>query len=109
MATVLCVIVMHNFTMPLILLFDKSVTIHILKMANNFSFKYDGEIPDTSTFALRMWNSVKRSFVKNFIDHGRWKTILTGLWVTIKLTVCALLIGIVLGFLVILTISFGLK
>ena len=40
MATVLCVIVMHNFTMPLILLFDKSVTIHILKMANKFSFKY---------------------------------------------------------------------
>lgn len=69
-------------------------------LINNFSFKYDGEIPDTSNFALRMWNSVKRSFVKNFIDHGRWKTILTGLWVTIKLTVCALLIGIVLGFLV---------
>ena len=69
-------------------------------LINNFSFKYDGEIPDTSNFAVKIWNSVKRSFVKNFIDHGRWKTIITGLWVTIKLTVCALLIGIALGFMV---------
>ena len=69
-------------------------------LISNFSFKYDTEMPDTSNFAIKIWNSVKRSFVKNFIDHGRWKTILTGLWVTIKLTVCALLIGIVLGFLV---------
>lgn len=69
-------------------------------LVNNFSFKYSSEIPDTSNLVIRVWNSVKRGFVKNFIDHGRWKTILTGLWVTIKLTVCALLIGIVLGFLV---------
>lgn len=69
-------------------------------LINNFSIKYDNEIPDTSTFVIRAWNSVKRSFVKNFIDHGRWKTILTGLWVTIKLTICALFIGIILGFLV---------
>ena len=34
---------------------------------NNFSFKYDSEMPDTSNFAVKMWNSVKRSFVKNFI------------------------------------------
>ena len=69
-------------------------------LINNFSLKYDSEMPDTSTFVIKAWNSVKRSFVKNFIDHGRWKTILTGLWVTIKLTICALLIGIILGFLV---------
>lgn len=64
------------------------------------NLRRDSNKPDTSTFLIRAWNGLKADFTKNFIDHGRWKTILQGLWVTIKLTICALLIGIVIGFIV---------
>ena len=47
-----------------------------------------------------MWNDLKGDFTKNFIDHDRWLTILKGLLITLELTFCALLIGIVLGFIV---------
>ncbi|MBR5313952.1 MAG: amino acid ABC transporter permease [Clostridia bacterium] len=47
-----------------------------------------------------MWNDFKSDFHKNFIEHDRWLSILTGLWTTIRLTIFALLIGIVIGFLV---------
>lgn len=69
-------------------------------LVNTFDIRCETQKPDTSSAVGRVWNSLKYDFHKNFIDHGRWKTILTGLWVTIKLTVCALLIGIVLGFMV---------
>lgn len=69
-------------------------------LANCFAVKFDAEKPDTSTYLGTAWNDLKKDFSKNFIEHDRWKTILQGLWVTIKLTILALLIGIVLGFLV---------
>lgn len=69
-------------------------------LANCFALKYSAEKPDTSTYFGRMWNGLKKDFTKNFIEHARWKTILQGLWVTIKLTILALLIGIILGFIV---------
>ncbi len=56
--------------------------------------------PDTAGFFGKTWNSLKEDFNRNFIEHDRWKTIFKGLWVTIKLTIFALLIGIILGFLV---------
>lgn len=56
--------------------------------------------PDTSNYIGRLYNNLKKDFYRNFIEHDRYKTIFTGLWVTIKLTVCALIIGIVLGFIV---------
>lgn len=56
--------------------------------------------PDTASALIRFWNKQKNDFHKNFIEAGRWKTIFTGLWTTIKLTVFALLLGIVIGFLV---------
>ena len=64
------------------------------------NLRRDTQKPDTSTFLIRTWNGLKGDFTKNFIEHDRWKTILQGLWVTIKLTICALLIGIVIGFIV---------
>lgn len=69
-------------------------------LSNCFAVKFDSEKPDTSTYFGRAWNNLKKDFSKNFIEHDRWKTILQGLWVTIKLTILALLIGIVLGFIV---------
>ncbi len=65
-----------------------------------FELRYNAEKPDTSNSIGRTWNSFKKDFHRNFIEHGRWKTIFQGLWVTLQLTFCALLIGIVLGFLV---------
>ncbi len=56
--------------------------------------------PDTSSALGRFWNKQKRDFNRNFIEAGRWKTIINGLWSTIKLTVFALILGIIIGFLV---------
>ena len=58
------------------------------------------EKPDTASPLGAFWNKQKRDFNRNFMEADRWKTIFTGLWVTIKLTVFALLLGIVLGFIV---------
>ena len=56
--------------------------------------------PETNKGIVKVWNKIKKDFEINFIHHGRWKTIFKGLWTTIKLTFCALIIGIILGFLV---------
>ncbi len=56
--------------------------------------------PDTATALGVFWNKLQRDFDRNFMEAGRWKTIFTGLWVTIKLTVFALLLGIFIGFIV---------
>ena len=65
-----------------------------------FATRRDTKKPDTSTPIIKWWNGLKEDFHKNFIEKDRWQTIFKGLWTTIKLTICALLIGIVLGFLV---------
>ncbi len=46
---------------------------------------------------LEKW---KEEFILNFIDDQRWRYLTDGLWVTLQITVFALLIGIVLGLLV---------
>lgn len=69
-------------------------------LANCFELRFDSEKPDTSTAFGKWWNGLKDDFKRNFIVSDRWKTVFTGLWVTIKLTVFALLIGIALGFVV---------
>ncbi len=56
--------------------------------------------PETATGIVKVWKELKKDFEINFIRHDRWQTILKGLWVTIKLTICALIIGIFLGFIV---------
>ena len=56
--------------------------------------------PETDKGIVKIWKKIKKDFEINFIRHGRWKTIFKGLWITIKLTFCALIIGIILGFLV---------
>ncbi len=69
-------------------------------LINTIALSFDELAPDTSTTIGRMWNSLKRNFNKNFIEHDRWETILGGLLTTIELTICALIIGIIIGFLV---------
>ena len=43
---------------------------------------------------------LKSSFISNFIDDNRWRYITDGLKITLLVTVFALLIGVVLGFLI---------
>ena len=64
------------------------------------SLSYDTKRPETSGVIIKIWNDLKDDFRRNFIEHDRWKTIFKGLWTTIKLTFCALLIGIILGFII---------
>ena len=64
------------------------------------SLSYDTKKPETSGVIMKIWNDLKDDFRRNFIEHDRWKTIFKGLWTTIKLTFCALLIGIILGFII---------
>ncbi len=56
--------------------------------------------PDTASPLGSFWNGLKDDFHRNFIEANRWKTIFTGLWTTIKLTIFALALGIVIGFIV---------
>lgn len=46
------------------------------------------------------WQSVKDQFVLNFIQKDRWKSLVSGLGVTLEITAVAAVIGIVLGALV---------
>ena len=48
---------------------------------------------------INFWESLKASFEKTFIVENRWKLILNGLGVTILISVCAGLGGLLLGFL----------
>ena len=44
-----------------------------------------------------LWAELKNSFRKNLIVEKRWKYITGGLWETVKISVCAILLGSVLG------------
>jgi len=47
---------------------------------------------------LQLWyDEVKRQFILNFINDDRWRFLLNGLGVTLRITFFALLIGIVIG------------
>lgn len=43
------------------------------------------------------WQSVKDQFVLNFIAHDRWKSLISGLGVTLEITAVAAIIGVLLG------------
>ncbi len=66
----------------------------------SFGIRYNGQKPETGNWLIGTYNSLKYDFDRIFIQHGRWKTIFKGLWVTLKLTFFALIIGILLGFLI---------
>lgn len=65
-----------------------------------FATRSSNAKPETDKGIVKIWKKIKKDFEINFIRHDRWKTIFKGLWITIKLTFCALIIGIILGFLV---------
>lgn len=47
-----------------------------------------------------MWETFKSKFILNFIEDDRWKYIIDGLGITLKVTIFAVLIGIIIGFLI---------
>ena len=49
---------------------------------------------------VNMALGMRDSFILNFVDENRWRYLLNGLGITLYVTFCAVLIGIVLGFLV---------
>ncbi len=61
---------------------------------------YDTEKPDTNIPLIKTWNKFKASFYKNFIYQNRYMYIVNGVASTLALTACALVIGILLGFIV---------
>lgn len=69
-------------------------------LVKSFDLRYDGAKPETGGWLVKKYNTLKYDFERIFIQHGRWKTILDGLWVTLKLTFFALIIGILLGFVI---------
>jgi len=47
-----------------------------------------------------MFETFKDKFYQNFIEADRWKLLRDGLWVTLKITFFAVILGIVIGFIV---------
>lgn len=66
-----------------------------------FSIKnYDSKVPDTSIPLLRSWNNFKTQFYQDFIYQSRYMYYVNGLLTTLSLTACALMLGIIIGFIV---------
>ncbi len=61
---------------------------------------YDSQKPDTSVAVIRAWNSFKSEFRRNFLVNNQWHYLAKGLLSTLGLTVCSVLIGILIGFVV---------
>ena len=61
---------------------------------------YDMEKPDTSSFIERTWNDFKDEFRRNFIEESRWIYLAKGLGNTLLITLFALILGVVIGFVV---------
>ena len=61
---------------------------------------YDSKKPDTAVGLLKVWNTFKYDFHRNFVVKGQWKYITNGLLNTLKITVLSVLIGIFIGFVV---------
>ncbi len=61
---------------------------------------YQSKMPDTSVWLIRSWNDFKYEFHRNFVVDDQWMYIVKGLFTTLALTLCSVVIGILLGFLV---------
>lgn len=61
---------------------------------------YNSSKPDTAGAFGKFINKQKKDFYQNFILYNRWQSILKGLGTTLQITLFALIIGVLLGFLV---------
>ena len=61
---------------------------------------YDNKKPDTSIPLIRSWNNFKTQFYQDFIYKNRYMYYVNGILNTLALTACALMLGIIIGFIV---------
>lgn len=61
---------------------------------------YNAKQPDVSVPLIKAFNNLKYDFYRNFIQNDNWHYLTKGLWVTVRVTFFAVIIGIVIGFLV---------
>lgn len=54
----------------------------------------------TLTGSISFWEKTKASFIQSFIEKDRWKQMLSGIGVTLKVTALALVLGVVLGIII---------
>lgn len=70
-------------------------------ISDSLSLKnYDSTRPNTGTPLMLWLDDISDEFVRNFVVKDQWMYLAKGLLTTIEITFCALLIGIVIGFLV---------
>ena len=61
---------------------------------------YSSRKPDTNIGVVKLWNTFKYDFHRNFIVNNQWQYITGGLVTTLQITALAVLIGILIGFIV---------
>lgn len=73
-------------------------TNHKNAIVSSINLNYSTTRPETATGILKLWNSLKNEFQRNFLNDNLWQYILSGLKITLEVSCFAVLIGIVLGF-----------
>lgn len=61
---------------------------------------YEAKKPDTGNWLTKLVDEFVYEFHRNFIDNNKWIYLLQGLGMTLAITLCAGIMGIVLGFVV---------
>ncbi|MDD3164435.1 MAG: ABC transporter permease subunit [Oscillospiraceae bacterium] len=56
------------------------------------------DVGTNSHQTLGFWDGLKASFIRTFVTESRWKLVLDGLRVTVLISICAGLLGTILGF-----------
>lgn len=71
---------------------------HKNAIVSSIDLNYSVTRPETATGILKLWNSFKNEFQRNFLNDNLWQYILSGLKITLEVSCFAVLIGVVLGF-----------
>lgn len=58
----------------------------------------EASISDSAPAAASFWDGLKASFTRTFLTENRWKLVLDGLELTVFISICAGLLGSLLGF-----------
>lgn len=61
---------------------------------------YSSSQPQTGGKLLTVWENFRKEFVRNFIDKDMWLYLVNGLLMTLEITGCAILVGLLIGFLI---------
>ena len=67
------------------------------------------DVKENAGVGAGFFNSIKESFLKTFVRENRWKLLLGGFWVTLKVSVLSAVFGTLLGLFLCLAQKFGKK